>query len=106
MKAVMILAIALIGGNSIVYAGNGEKAFKKMLERKIFYPLSVQSQNDVSVTVSVCVSEVGELFISSVVSENQEMNDAIRKQFEKLSVKVTPDMYGKTYQYKFKLVQE
>lgn len=106
MKAVMILAIALIGGNSIVYAGNGEKAFKKMLERKIFYPLSVKAQEEVTVTVSICVSEVGELFVSSVVSENQEMNEAIRKQFEKLNVKITPDMYGNTYQYKFKLVQE
>ncbi len=107
MKTVIILALAMFGGSSISYAGFGESAFKKLVERKIFYPLSVTDQvEEVNVTVSICFSEVGEINVCSVVSQNEEINLLIKKQFEKLTVSVTPDMFGKTYQYKFKLVQE
>lgn len=102
MKAILTLISAVLLVSTFSFAGNGENAVDKLVNRKIQYPEWLRSkQIETKVMVTLHVNEAGAFEISEIHSDSPEMIEAVKKQIAKLKLKVTPDIIGKDFSYTF-----
>lgn len=103
MKATHLLFSFSLLISSFSFAGNGENALDRLMNRKIFYPeaLSVKGV-EATVKVTVRVNELGALEVVSIASESAEMSEAVKNQVEHLKFTAPVDLIGKEFEYSFR----
>lgn len=105
--ALKILAFSLLFTTSYSHAGNGEKAFRKLIESKIFYPLHLSQKVETEVYVEFTVLENAEIRIDKMDCANEEVCEAITLQLKNLKFNPNDsEIINKTFAYKFKLEVE
>ena len=108
MKAsIKILAASLLFISSISFAGNGERAFRKKINKFIHYPFNISKKVDATVYVEFTVQENLEIRIDSFLCDNEEISSDIIRQLKKITIDIDKaDVINKTFYYKFSLEVE
>ena len=102
---ILTLSLVLIGGVS--FAGNGERAFRKKINKFIHFPSNVSKKIDTKVYVEFTVLESLEIRIDAILCENEEYAKSITKQLKKIVIDPNnTEVINKTFVYKFNLVVE
>jgi hypothetical protein len=102
---IFVLSLLLI--SSFSFAGNGEKAFRKLINSKIMYPLHLNQKVETEVYVEFTVLENAQIRIDSISCPNEEVCTAIAEQLTNLKFEANNlDIINKTFAYKFKLEVE
>lgn len=102
---ILTLSLVLIGGVS--FAGNGERAFRKKINKFIHYPANILKKVDAEVYVEFTVLESMEIRIDSIQCPNEEICSSISEQIKNIEVDPNnKEIINKTFYYKFKLEVE
>ncbi len=102
---ILTLSLVLIGGVS--FAGSGESAFRKKINKLIHYPLSLKKKVETTVYVEFTVNDKHEIIIDSIECPDPEVCAAIAEQIKKIEIdRNNIDIVNKTFYYKFKLEVE
>jgi len=103
MKATHILFGILFMTSTLSFAGNGENALDRLMNRKISYPEALSMKGiEATVRVTVRVNETGTLEVISIASDSPEMSKAVKKQVENLNFSAPTNLIGKEFNYSFK----
>ncbi len=108
MKATLGIISMFLLISTFSFAGNGESALDRLMNRKIFYPESLRSQHiEATVMVKLKINEKAKIEIVSIQSDSEEMKKAVERQVMNLKYKATSNLIGSEFDYTFKFkVQE
>lgn len=103
MKASHILFSLFLVISSFGFAGNGESALDRLMNRKISYPEALRSKGiEATVKVKIRVSKLGSLEVVSIESDSPEMREAVEKQVKQLKFSAPANLIGKEFDYSFR----